>query len=341
MPSELRGEATAVERVLDLLSPVMEEFRSAVATAAEEVRAFQAAHAEAAADPAGRLEKELGLFARGRIDPARLSGLVTLGQGSDPLTDHVMNEAHRLFSAIMDEGRDAFHVQVRPGGDLRDTVRDRLASLGRAFGVAHAVERARDGRYQPDRHHVLLHPYPFHRWSPLEKELAPPLVVEVEGPDFQGGGLSEFMEGWQRVVVVVRGRVQPAPLARLVSPGVVVAQLLDGPDPSAVEGLLTHLAAFQGPGIVALFDGDSGALPFIHRPGRAMEVDRVALNEGVDRVAATRGQPGILDLRHLASLVSLPGVVTPDAVPSEERRNAGQLAAWLLARTDLTDGARA
>jgi hypothetical protein len=248
----------------------------------------------------------------------------------DPLTGHLMDQAHELFSSIMKGGRDAFHVRVLPGGDLRDAVRDALAELGRAFGMAHAVEKARDHNYRPDEDHFLLHPYPFHRWSPLEKELAPPLVVELEGADLRAAGLVEFLDGWQKLVLVIRGKTPPAALARLVSPQVFVAQA--GP----VDGveLAGEMAKLEGPGIVAIFEPEAGALPFVQRPGHALEVDRDDLAALVDVVSRKKGQPGILDLRHLESLSGLPAPVQPGSGKTAEK-TVDQLAAWLLSRTDL------
>jgi hypothetical protein len=262
-----------------------------------------------------------------------------------------MEEAHKRFDTIMQGGREAFHVVVPPGGDLRDVVRDALAELGQAFGMAHAVEKARDHRYNPDEDHVLLHPYPFHRWSPLEKELAPPLVVEVNADDLRPLGLVEFLDGWQKIALVVRGKVPPAPLARLVSPEAMVAQAEHGKAPK----LLEELARLEGPGIVASFDADAGALSFVQRPGQAMEVDRTALSEAMEQVANTKRKVGIQDLRHLESLATLvapvasrgasalaaPGAAptpgTPSgAAPAGEAANVDRLAAWLLARTDLS-----
>lgn len=324
------GAPNVVDAAIEALAPALEEFRSAVATAAEEVRTWRAHHQAAVADPVGLLSRELGSFCQGRVDPNRLVALLSVEAAPDPLTDHLMDEAHQLFSSVMQGGRDAFHVRVLPGGDLRDAVRDALAELGRAFGMARAVEKAQSHTYRPDEDHHLLHSYPFHRWSPLEKELAPPLVVEVEGADLRAAGLVEFMDGWQKLALVVRGKSPPAALARLVSPAILVAQA-DVSDGVALAG---ELAKQEGPGIVAFFDADAGALPFVHRPGKALEVDRDDLAALLDVVSRKKGQPGILDLRHLESLTALPAPVLPGSGKAGEK-TADQLAAWLLSRTDL------
>jgi hypothetical protein len=337
MPSDANTPAEGtqmnlVDDALEAMAPALDEFRSAVATASEEVRAYRAHHEEAAADPVGFLRRELGEFAEGLIDPRRLAGLLEVDEAPDPLTDRLMDEAHQLFGSIMKGGRGSFHVAVPEGGDLRDAVRDALAELGRAFGMAHAVEKARDHIYQPDKDHYLLHPYPFHRWSPLEKELAPPMVVEVAGSDLRAAGLVEFLDGWQKIALVVKGAAPSAALARLVSPAVFVAQAKTA---DGVE-LLGELAKREGPGIVAIFEDDAGALPFVYRPGMALEVDRDDLSAVLDVVSRKKGQPGILDLRHLESLTVLPGPVAAGTEGKKGEKTVDQLAAWLLSRTDLS-----
>ena len=151
-----------------------------------------------------------------------------------------------------------------------------------------------------------------------------------QGADLRAAGVVEFLDGWQKMVLVIRGKAPPASLARLVSPQVFVAQA------AAADGLalVAELAKQEGTGIVALFDGDAGGLPFVHRPGMALEVDRDDLTALLDVTSRKRGQPGILDLRHLESLTGLPGPVQSGSGKAGEK-TVDQLAAWLLSRTDL------
>lgn len=346
MPSEPGGP---VERLLPLLEPAMAEFRSVVAEAHEEIRAWQAEHDASGTSPGVRLRSELGLFARDRVDPTRLAALLDPPAEVDPLTHQLMMTVGHRYADLMRQGAGAFRVQVPTGGDLRDAVRDALAEVGRVFALARVVEKARNRGYAPDRDTDLLGPWPFHRWNRLEKEAAPPLCVEVEGDDLRAPGLAEFLEGTTRLVLAVRGPVRPAPLARLVSSQVYVAQVAGGDAPERVKELL----AGDGPGVVAVFEEGAGALPFVQRPGAALEVDRAMLDEALSRTADVRGQPGILDLRHLEVLArasgapgpaapapagSVPGVAsTPGgSAPSAEPATVDRLAAWLLARTDVS-----
>lgn len=338
MPSDRRLGTAA-----DALSAPREAFRSAVATADEEIRSARL-HLDEARDPADALARELGSFALGRIDPARMAGLLKVAEAPDPLTHHLMDTAHELFTELASSGGERFRVEVPRGGDLRDTVRDALAHLGRAFGVAHAVEKARAHRYDPDRDHVLLHPYPFHRWTAGERRLAPPLVVQVEGADLRAGGLSEYLDGTVRIALVVDGPTTPAPLARLVGHGVFVAQ-------SADATVLDRLAAHEGPGVVAWVQDGSGAVSFVHDPAAgARPWERLTVEGGLEALRARltelegpgRSRVHAADLRHLVELATPPvgggsadaPAPAPGATPGGDDA-ADRLAAWLLARTDL------
>lgn len=305
LPDPLRGHADA--------------FHSQLALASEELRDWQLHHEAAVADPAGVLAGELGSFADGRLDTTRLAGLVGVDEAPDPLLHQLMSLAEEGFDAFVRQRDAVFRVELAPGGDLRDAVRDALADLGRAFALARAVEKARSHRFDPDRDHELLRPWPFHRWSPAEKDMAPPLVIDLEGADLRAVGLAEFLEGRFRSVLRVRGGTLPAPLGRLASPGLFVAQAVGEADEA-----LTALADHEGPGVVAVFDSDAGALPFTHRPDGSVEVDGAALDEAIEEAAARRGSPGLVDLRSLRAVAAPSaaqttpetGVASPDASPS-------------------------
>lgn len=335
MPSDDR-----IRIALEALTGPRNDFRSAVASADEEVRAYRLQR-DGAHDPAAALTRELGQFALGRIDAGRLGGLLAVAEAPDPLADRLMDVAHDVFAEVMDSGADAFHVKVPTGGDLRDTVRDALANLGRAFGVAHAVERARSHRYDPDQDHGLLHAYPFHRWSGRERRLAPPLAVSVDGADLRAGGLTEFVDGGLKIILVVEGVAAPAPLARLIAPDAFVAQTSDA-------AVLPVLAAQGGPGVVAFFAPDAGAVGFVHDPAAGERTwERLHLAEGLDALRArladvkAKGRsPGAAsELRHLLELAGPPAQApsgvgeTPEGPAAADP--ADRLAAWLLARTDL------
>jgi hypothetical protein len=280
------------------------------------------------------------------------------------LTDRLMEVAHERFITAGSGGMGSYRVSVPEGADLRDAVKDALAEVGRAFGTAHAVEKARSHLYDPDLDHTLLQPHPFHRWTPAERDLAPPLVVEVSGTGLRGSGLLEFMEGNQKFVLLVRGSAPPAPLARLASPGAFVAQASGSAGLVAVSRLASH----DGPGAVAIFEESAGALIFTYAADGAIDLDEAELEAATELAEATAGRPGILDLRYLAGMVSMARAASappPEGVAGSASSPAGatarggvaelagasrpmvaggstssgeptvdQLAEWLLARTE-------
>jgi len=338
MPSDDKRTPTGLPAALQ---PLAEAFHSQISMASEEVREWHLHHEDAVADPAGVLAAELGEFAQGRIDTARMASVVGVQDAPDPILHHVMALAEERFAALVAAGDDAFRVTLSPGGDLRDAVRDALADLGRAFAMGRAVQRARAHTFRPDVDHMLLRPFPFHRWAVSEKAMAPPIVIELEGADLRAAGLAEYLDGTVRIVLRVKGAAPPAPLARIVSPGIFVAQA----EGESAE-VLADLATWEGPGVVALFDEGSGALTF--RAAGSLEVDGEAVEAALGRVAEERGQPGILDLRHLAAMAAAerastapmaappsddprPATAAPAPPTSADAPEVDRLAAWLLA----------
>jgi hypothetical protein len=67
----------------------------------------------------------------------------------------------------------------------------------------------------------------------------------VNGADLRADALAEYLDGRQKLVLLVRGACTPAPLVRMVTPGIFVLQ-------AAAETELAGLAAFDGPGVAAL-----------------------------------------------------------------------------------------
>ena len=86
------------------------------------------------------------------------------------------------------------------------------------FGASRAVELARSDLFDPDQHNHFLSTLPFRKWNRAGRQLAPPLVVELEAEDLLPAGLGEFLDGVVKIVLVVKGPTTPAPLARLITP---------------------------------------------------------------------------------------------------------------------------
>lgn len=334
MPSD-----ASTERALELLERSLEAHRSAVVSAAEEIRGLLEDGASEPERRAERLRDELGPFAGGRIDPVVLATLLPDVAPVGPEVRDVVERALEILEEASVPDADEHVLSLWEGADVRDEVRDRLGELGRVFGAARATQLARRGGYDPERHNALLAALPFRDWTYLERTVAPPLVVELGGGDLRPVGLAEFLDGTCRIVLLVRGAAPPAALARLIAPDVWVGQAHEIDAVAALE-------AREGPGILAVFDEESGAVPFVHDPlcGRSPS-ERLDLADGLDAArellerSRWKDHTWSQDLAHLISLAgstlapaeaSAPDAEATDAEPDRAER----LAAWLLARSE-------
>ena len=97
----------------------------------------------------------------------------------------------RTLRSLLERGTDLYCLRVEPGSDLRDAISSGLGRVGRTFGAARTVELARSGSYDEAAHGGWMDSFPPALWSRREKQLAPPLVVEVDGTDLRPGGLAD------------------------------------------------------------------------------------------------------------------------------------------------------
>ncbi len=336
-------DAEALMRsILVSLAGPMAAFRSAAAEAAEEARAIVAAHGHATGGSA-RAAGELGPFAAGRLDSGRFAALFERDADLDPVAVSALERAAHVLTEVADLPLEAHRAEVAPGGDLLAAAISALARLGRGFGAARVAELARSGRYRAASHDVWLSAFRPARWNRTERRLAPPLVLEVDGQDLRAGSLAELLDGGQKIVLVVRGASPPAPLVRLVTPGVFVLQTSDPSD-------LARLAVVDGPAIAALLPED--AARFVHDPASgAMAAERLAvmyLPAGGTR-APLGGYSAAQQAEELAQLSALALAPRRAAAPADRTvpdpaglaglppaDPADRLAAWLLARADLS-----
>ena len=348
MPSDVRTGLA-----LRALMGPRERFMSAVVAAVEEVRAFLEAHRPSFDGRAThRAGAELGAFAAGRIDPERFGALLGGGPALDGAGIARVERALHELSRVAAAGDALFVAEVGEHADLHLVAGHALASAGRAFGAAQAVERVRSGRAAATDP-VLLEPFPFRRWNRAERQIAPPLVVEVPGAALHAGALAEFLDGAQKIVLVVHPPAPPAALARLVTPGVLVMQTAEAAE-------LAEAAAFPGPAIAALVP--EGAARFVHRPGRGgTPGERLEIGFLPDQ-AAIRPLDGMSawhQREELALLRELKGASARMEVPGDQGRvpstsdpggespgtghlnlepavaDADRLAAWLLRQAEL------
>jgi len=252
MPSDER-----IRGALKALDDARESFRSAVACGVDEVRGMLDRMDVNGRGAGVRQGVELGAFAAGRIDVDRFGALFAHGAVLDAAGAATVKRALDILEEIAGWSEDDFAVRVAPGHDLRGEVAAALAVAGRAFGAARAIEMIRTRRYNAADHATLLGPFPPERWNRAERQISPPLVVEVDGGDLRVCGLAEFLDGSQKLVLIVRGEAPPASLVRLITPGVLVAQVSD------VESL-PSLLSFDGPAIVAIVPPQAAL--FVHDP---------------------------------------------------------------------------
>lgn len=339
MPSDTKSPAGAedlAQRALEALGTRMDAFHSAVATAEEEIRSFVVHRRGATESRAEQVAAELGPFAAGRIDAAKFATLLLPSEELSAEEHGVLERADQILADFA-VGRDFHHVVVEPGGDLRDAVKEALDHVGRVFGAARAVELARSGLFDPDQHNHFLSALPFRKWNRAERQLAPPLVVEVGAEDLLPAGLGEFLDGLVKVVLVVRGPTTPAPLARLVTPGTYVVQTAD---PAQMRGL----ASSMHPGVGLLFDD---ARPeqarFVHDPDAgAAPSQRFTVTHMPEQPEVGRGRRAptwLEELTHLQMLAKQPAGVSGNGAEAPEvgepATPADQLAAYLLSQVDL------
>jgi hypothetical protein len=334
MPSDER-----LPPALEAVSDSCERFRSSIALTIEEVRGLLATRTSTTEERGDRLADELGVFAAGRIDPARLADVLLephkVGAGEVSQVERALD----VLVSMQRSGEELFTSTLDRGDSLVDHMEREFARLGSAFGAARVVELVRDGLYRGGDGDVL-EGFPFARWNLAERAISPPLVVTLDGADLQPGGLDTFLDGGCRLVLLVSGETPPASLVRLVSPGVTVIQTDDVAD-------LSLLADQQGPALAALVP--AGLPRFIHRPGPGpglgiFTLERLpeeAPDRPIEGISVFRQREDLGQLRVLAAASTASGVV-PEGGASDDSETtaldpAATLAAWLLDQSDVSD----
>jgi len=336
MPSD-----DSVGAALAALEAALESFRSTVAVTVEAVRGLLDSRGSPEADSGQRLASELGLFANDRIDSARLAKLLVAPHSPATFELAQIERALDVLRAVEAGGDDQFVRRLEAGTSLTEAVSSALADLGRVFGAARVVELVRSGQYRGGDDQAL-EKFPYSRWNRAERAMAPPLVVELDGEDLAVGGLADFLDGSQKLVLVTRGSTPPAALVRLITPGVLVLQTDDPED----LGLLAHC---PGPAVAAVVP--VAAPRFVHTPERtgeraALTVERMPDEEPRASLRASSAFQQGQELRQLADLArARAGAVEGEGAGETafETDPAGKLAAWLVEQADLselaTDGA--
>lgn len=329
MPSDPR-----VQLALERLAPPIGDFRSIIVGALAQAERFLAS-----VDPDDEARvvaarAALGPFAEGRID---VRGFVALTAESTALPAAYRERLERAVAVLRDvleRGVTLHVVDVPSGASLVAAVDAGLARAGRAFGAVLAVELMRGGRFRPEEHDGLLDQLAFRSWTRAERRFAPPLVVGVDGADLHIGGLSDFLDGREKIVLVVRGTCPPAPLARLITPRTLVLQTVD-------DVGLEHVANSADTAVAAMVP--DGCALFLHNPALGREPwQRLSIWYMPKAPRQSLGGMSVWqmeeDLHHLQALASGPGTTDASAARSTGALAPGAvdvLSRWLLDQAAL------
>jgi hypothetical protein len=330
MPSDTR-----IATALAALARPIAEFRTALAGALEQAQAWLAAEGAGPVDQAERFRLELGPFAEGRLDAGRFATVFGARQPMPAETRARLQRAVSVLEGVLGAADDLFVATVPPAGSLGRTVGDALSRAGRAFGAVLAVELLRGNRFDPAQHEALFGDLDFRAWTRSERRYAPPLVVRVDGADLQAGSLADYLDGREKLVLVVDGPCAPASLVRLVTPGTLVLQTIDGTG-------LDRVALAAGPAVAAMVP--EGAATFLHDPATGRESwQRLSVWSVPDAPRKPIGGASVWqmkeDLRQLESLAAAPiGAPLPADVATAAHGGdaVDQLASWLLRQSGLT-----
>jgi len=321
-----------IRTALEVLATPIAEFRATVANALAQAQAVQA---DATADPdtrAARARVELGGFAEGRIDPRAFAERFARVPPADPSASAALVRAVSILRGVLDRGEALFVVEVPTGGDVAALIGAALEQVGRAFGATRLAELVRGGRYRANDPDPLLAASAFPEWNRAERRLVPPLVVSVDGADLHAAALADYCDGRAKLVLIVRGPCAPAPLVRLITPGMFVLQTVD-------RAGLERFAAFQGPAVAAMVP--EGAARFLHDPAGGRESwQRLSVLEFPAPPRRALGGASAWqmaeDLRQLATLAQTPFTIPASGAAASvalgESEAVDRLTSWLLAR---------
>lgn len=321
MPSDV----TPLE-ALQVVANAIAAWQTRVAAVADRIGQYLAANDERGSG-SGEGE-QLGAFATGRIDIERFNALWEERKALDQSERAALARTHEVLRDFASRPADTFITDLPPGGRLTAALTTTFADLGRCFGAMALADLVRTGRFDAEAME-FIHGVPRSRWTRAERDLSPPIIAVLDGADLWAGELAQFLDGNQRIVLVVRPPAPPASLVRLITPGTLVLQSC------SVAGLEPLIAA-DGPAIAALMP--SGAAEFIHRPGASPVHERITISTEAGSRKALEGWTMWQQQQELDQLHAL---AAAPAVAQEKRSQpasdpADRLASWLLSHADLS-----
>jgi hypothetical protein len=337
MPSDDRAQSA-----LSALAGGVSAFRAGLAAARDEMREHLASHHSVERDRAQAAMRALGPFASGRIDTQRFGALLADARALAPASAAMLAQCADVLDELLARGDALFVHRVPSGGLLRGSVDAALAYAGRAFAAARVFQSIRRGAAPLPLHESMLRDLPFALWSRAERDLAPPLVIEIDGADLRAEHLAEYLDGGVRVALVVNAPAPPAPLVRLISRGVLVLQTSDA-------SRLETLAGATAPAVVALMP--AGCAELLHDPRGGARLDaRLTITlpasghtDALGWRSARQARDELAQLEALAELCAaardVAVVMVPVANQGGATENVDAVAAWLLAQAGFTGGA--
>jgi hypothetical protein len=323
MPSDPRTQLA-----IEALAEPCTRFRVAVESARDQMRAYIAAHRPESDGRTNDATLELGSFASGRIDTGRFASVFSVKGNVGYEVIARIERCIAVLDDLLSRGEALFIIDVPRGSNAGVCAANAYATAGRAFGAVLAFQAAKTGNYRDDQHDKLLESFAFDRWNRSERLMSPPLVIEIDGDDFTGDQLAGFIDGNARIIVVVRGASSPAPLARLITPGVLVIQ-------SVAADALSMLAGFEGPVVASLVPG--GAATFVHDPRRGSALkDRLVVETMPELPSRAVGRRSVWQQREEIAQLSLLAKLA-----AEENAQVDTLANWLMQAGGLSPPSQA
>lgn len=342
MPSDER-----VPRAFEAVASRLAQFRATLTAARAEMRAYVAEHHARGRGQSEAAATALGAFASGRIDVDRFGAVLTDAHALAPEAAARITQCVAVLDELLERDADLCVHAVGHGEPLRRTVDRAFAELGRAFGAIRVFGAVKGGSYTAAKHGSLLVALPFARWTRREREMAPPLVIAIDGADLRAEHLAEYLDGGTKLVLVIGGESSPAPLVRLITPRTLVAQTDD-------VASLTRLADFAGPAIAAVVP--ASAAKFIHDPrsgsrlDERLTIERLPADPPRGSLGWRSAQQQAEELAQLGSLAEVTAAARdvsvvvvpplPDGAPHlDGNRAVDAVASWMLAQAGFTGGA--
>ena len=123
---------------LDAIRSRIEQFHSAVAVTADQVRGLLAGSGNTEGDQS----VALGSFAKGKVNVERFAAFTPKATRIDAEAEAPIRAAQEVLKSLLAQGDELFILETEEGKGLGHQLSARLASIGRAFAAARVVDLA-------------------------------------------------------------------------------------------------------------------------------------------------------------------------------------------------------